>query len=292
MAKPSWFLRLVYVVIPNFRFVARLSHWPVLGKWVDWIFFKGDRAFYLLDDRALLRHEHDGSSRRTFPPSGRRRVEINEPLAHPEDMVVPSKVLEYFVSNTEYRWLMSFCPCRVSSKCRDYDRDFGCIFLGKSVLRINSKWGRLVSKEEALSHVRQVSEKGLIHLIGKNRIDTIWLDAKPGHKLLTICSCCPCCCIWGNLPSTLDDIGGRTTRMPGVFVEVDADACTGCGKCADGVCVFDATLVEEKAVKTHQCRACGKCMSVCPEKAITLRIEDPTFIEETIRRMDEVIDLN
>jgi hypothetical protein len=90
---------------------------------------------------------------------------------------------------------MNTCLCRDAKQCKDYPIDLGCLFLGEAALGINPRLGRGVTKREALEHIRRCREAGLVHLIGRNKLDTVWLGVGPGDKLLTICHCCPCCCL-------------------------------------------------------------------------------------------------
>jgi hypothetical protein len=38
-------------------------------------------------------------------------------------------------------------------------------------------------------------------MIGRNKIDTLWMGVGPGYKLMTVCNCCPCCCLFKTLPN-------------------------------------------------------------------------------------------
>ena len=60
-----------------------------------------------------------------------------------------------------------------------------------------------------------------------------------------------------------------------IVAEVNSDACTWCGECAEA-CPFNAILQEEKEGKTVAvvnnavCKGCGMCAPVCPTDAINL----------------------
>ena len=177
-------------------------------------------------------------------------------------------------------------------KCKDYPINLGCLFLGEAVMGINPQLGRRVTKEEALEHVKRCREAGLVHLIGRNKLDATWLNVSPGNKLLSICNCCPCCCLYRILPHVKSEIGEKFTKMPGVSVKV-TEKCEGCGICTQNVCFVDAIkLVNNHAVISNECRGCGRCVLVCPQNAIELKIEDNTFLETTINRITKLVDLS
>jgi ferredoxin len=217
-------------------------------------------------------------------------IKIDLALDYPESTVIPSQVVEHFINQASHHWIMDFCICREGDHCEDYPRDLGCIFLGEPVLQINSKLGRLVTKQEALEHARRCREAGLVHSIGRNRLDSIWLGAGPVDQLMTICNCCPCCCLWGILPDLTPRISHKITRLPGVEVEVTED-CIGCGECGNGVCFTDAIIIENgRAEITLECRGCGRCVEVCPEDAIILRINGQENIQQAISRLNELVE--
>ena len=75
-------------------------------------------------------------------------IQINQEIEKPDDQILPSKIVEHFINMTEELWLMNFCMCRDSLKCKDYPIELGCLFMGEPALGINPKLGRRVSKEE------------------------------------------------------------------------------------------------------------------------------------------------
>jgi NAD-dependent dihydropyrimidine dehydrogenase PreA subunit len=235
---------------------------PGLGKIADKMFFENDEMIVLPKDGVLE----------------------TKPKRHQEE-ILPSRIVEYFINESKYHWIMNSCICRASAKCKDHPIELGCLFLGEAASNINPQLGRRVTKEEALKHVSQCREAGLVHVIGRNRMDTIWLGVKPGNRLLTICSCCNCCCFWKILPYLSSGISQKVTKMHGVEVVV-TERCTGCGKCTEGICFVGAMKLENgKAKVGNECRGCGRCVSLCPNEAIRLSVMDEQFFEETIKKI-------
>ena len=270
MSSPVWFVNLIKKIFPQRFWVARLTRLPVLGALADWMVFAQDDMVYLPSNRSIA---------------------VNETIERPADMVLPSRVVDHFIESASYHCVMNFCLCRESNQCKDYPREYGCIFLGEAVLKINPRLGRLVSKEEALEHARRCREAGLVHVIGRNKLDEIWLGAGPGEKLMTICSCCPCCCLWKVLPEITPSIGAKVMRMPGVDVRV-TDRCLGCGSCTEGVCFVEAIrLVDGRARIGPECRGCGRCVEVCPNEAIELTLGGNGTVEHVIRRLEQRVDV-
>lgn len=273
MSRPLWFIELIKKVYPGRFLAARATRIPILGSILDRWLFDGDDLMFLLNDQAA----------RTIP--------VNQTLDMPDEVVLPSQVVEHFIEKANYRWLMNFCLCRAAQQCENYPIDLGCLFLGEATLGINPALGRQVTKEEALEHVRRCREAGLIHFIGRNKLDTVWLGVGPREKLFTICHCCPCCCLWNVLPHTAPQISAKIRRMPGVTISVNGQ-CTGCGMCTQNVCFMDAIrLVNGHAVISDACKGCGRCLAVCPQEAIEVSIEYDRFVEESIARLAPLVDV-
>jgi ferredoxin len=271
MGNPYWIKYLINKTFSQRFFWARLTNFPIIGKMIDYALFEGDDIFYLPKDK-------------TIP--------VNETVDQPEGMMAPSKIVEHFIRQANYHWIMNFCICRDSTHCKDYPVELGCLFLGEAVKDINPKFGRQVTTDEALEHVQKCRDAGLVHLIGKNKLDTVWLNAGPGDKLMTICNCCPCCCLWKILPEIKPEIAEKVNRLPGLSVQV-TDNCIGCGKCTKDVCFVNAVHLEEDHAVIDQvaCRGCGRCVEVCPSNAIEITLNDLSYISRSIEKLESKVDV-
>jgi len=157
---------------------------------------------------------------------------------------------------------------------------------------INPQLGHRVTREEALVHAERCREAGLVHMVGRNKLDTLWLGVGPGSKLLTICNCCPCCCLWRVIPHVASKIGAKVSRMPGVTVSV-TEQCTGCGDCTKKVCFVEAIhQIDGRAVISDVCRGCGRCIDVCPQQAIKLTFVGDGFVAASIARLAPLVDVS
>ncbi|MFP4040554.1 MAG: DUF362 domain-containing protein [Desulfosudaceae bacterium] len=271
MSRPDWLLSVIKTLFPRKPEYGRLSRLPGMGWLFEKLFFDGDHLITL--------------------PRG-RTIAIGQPVDPGRQMVLPLKLMDYFIDRMEDHFIMDFCVCRRSMNCADYPVDLGCLFMGEATRNINPDWGRPVSKEEARAHIRRCEEHGLIHFIGKSKLDTQWLGIGPGEKLLTICNCCPCCCITRSLPYAALNLSEKLVRAPGVTVQV-GDNCLGCGHCVDShICFANAISMEaDRAVISDDCRGCGRCVSACPAEAIHLSIDPEVFLETSIASLESIIDL-
>jgi len=271
MARPLWFVKLLKKAFPNIKFIAKLTRFPIIGKIFDLLLFEGDNLRYLPLDKVIV---------------------INKEIQKQSDTILPSQVLKHFINMSKYHWIMNFCICRESMECENYPRNLGCLFLGEAVLGINPQLGRLVSKEEALEHIEKCKKAGLVHMIGRNLLDKQWLGVKPGYKLLSICNCCPCCCLWRVSPIVAPKIGLKVQKMPGIEVKV-TEACIGCGTCLENICFVDAIHMKDNHAEISvECRGCGRCVEVCPQNAIELTITDKDFVLKSIRQIEKLVDLS
>ena len=276
MARGLWFVEVLKKAFPRRILLVKLTKVPVLGKPIvrllDKLLFRGSYVIYLPKDQV---------------------IPLGQVVKRGEEVILPSRIVEYFIEKAKYRWIMNFCICRAAEKCKKYPIELGCLFLGEAVTGINPAFGRLVTKEEALDHVKRCREAGLVHMIGRDKIDASWLNIGPEEKLLTICNCCECCCLWRLLPNLAPSLGRTVKRIPGVKLKV-TERCIGCGTCSKGICFVDAIhIVNNKAfISDANCRGCGRCVSICPQKALEIEITDPDFLERSIQHIASLVDIS
>ncbi|MEA2071560.1 MAG: 4Fe-4S binding protein [Asgard group archaeon] len=277
--KSRWLIKIIRRLFDKRFFFARLSYIKPIRKIMQVLFFKDDLIYYLPKDSVIKR-------------SSSKTLEINEKIDRQENVIIPSQIVDYFIEEANYHFIMNFCICRVSSNCQNYPKELGCLFLGEAVKNIDPSLGKMVSKKEAHNHVQKCREVGLVHLIGRNKLDTQWLHTGPSEKLLTICNCCECCCLWKMIPSLDLQISDNIQKIPSVSINVNS-TCNGCGFCTQNICFVDAiSLKENKAIINKDlCRGCGRCIEICPQKAITLTIKKQDFVTETIQKLSKVINV-
>lgn len=279
----------ISVRVINFTFNSRFflaktcQKLPPLAWVVDKLFFEGDDMQVLPRDTAI-----------TTQDSGNvQELEVNESVPiHNENTVLPSQVLGKMIQKSKYHFIMDSCICRTSNNCQDYPQDLGCLFLGKGSKKISTKLGRAVTAKEAMEHIEKCSEVGLVPIIGRNKIDSVWLNTGPKEELLSICHCCQCCCLWKMTPNLPEDLGSSFSAMEGVRIIFNEDNCNGCGLCAEDTCFLDAiTIIDGKAKRDEEkCRICGRCAEICPRNAVIIRMDEDA-VKRSLNRVEPLVDV-
>jgi NAD-dependent dihydropyrimidine dehydrogenase PreA subunit len=223
-------------------------------------------------------------------------IPINKSLILPDNVILPFAITEHFIHSASHIFIMNYCGCRKREGCKDYDHSIGCLWLGDAASKIDvpPEIGHLATKEEALELERRAYEAGLVPTIGRLKADSWLMGVLPdeGH-FMSLCHCCPCCCVLGKLRYGAASLSNVLQRMEGVTVKVNPELCVGCGACME-VCIFRDALkiVDGKAqINQDNCKGCGRCARKCPREAITITIDDYDSLNAAIDRISSYVDV-
>lgn len=219
-------------------------------------------------------------------------IPIGVEVPGPANVALPRRLVERLIAQTDHLYLFDTCICRNKKQCRNKPIDIGCMALGSAVKRVHPSHGRMVSKEEAIAHVRRAEAAGLVANVAHVWIDPLAFGLN-FNKLNFICFCDDCCCLYRrHLKHRGENLDRAMLRLPGIQVLVNPDKCQGCGTCKE-VCFVDAPVLGGgKSFITDACKGCGRCIPACPNGAIELKLDDEdALFERLMARVDAVCDI-
>ncbi len=161
------------------------------------------------------------------------------------------------------------CICR---KERDIVGDRPCSFplrncLGFGPLARKPVEGD-ITRAEAVALLDESERQGLVHCVSNFRTGMFY-----------VCNCCGCCC--GVLRGVTEFGLAHSVAAAAYRAIVDADACNGCGVCAER-CQVKAIAVRDgvAVVDAARCIGCGLCVTGCAPEAVRLeRLPDAEVVE-------------
>lgn len=205
---------------------------------------------------------------------------INQVLKNNPNTVLPPQIIHEFIDQAAIHVIMDQCGCRILRDCKHHTHDIGCLFMGETALKLPHGVSRRVNRQQAHEHVEKAIENGLVPMTGKVRIDNFIYMTPDRGKLLSVCFCCPCCCILtsykhldgGYLDGIIEPINGLSIRVN--------SQCIGCGVCLQ-TCPFDAIEIKgNRAFHNSRCRKCGRCEAHCPQGAVSIELDNQQFDQE------------
>jgi len=222
-----------------------------------------------------------------------RNIAVGEKIPEPENIVMPIKIVERLLKESSYIFIHDYCICRVHMGIQDHTRDIGCITLGKAATMIHPSNGHMATVEEAIAHVRKAAKAGLVANIAHVWIDPVGYAVPNFRKMVFICFCAEKACLYtDHLKRRCSNLDRAYKRLPGIRTNVDAERCTGCGICEDKCFVAAIKMVDGKAVISHACKACGRCVEYCPYQAISIHMDDEDKVfDHLMKRIGRVADI-
>jgi len=196
------------------------------------------------------------------------QITVNKDIEVPEEKVMTTQRVEEIIEKFD-EIAVGHCFCRhhqdlLSNPCKQTELRENCFTLGKSAKYVVEQgFGRMISKDEALSILKRSENDGLVHKAWHPHSDI-------SKDETSICNCCKCCC------GIFDWWRKGTTAMinsTNFISEIDKSKCVGCGTCMEK-CPVEAIEGDDnnKAERNPEwCIGCGVCAHFCPENAISLR---------------------
>lgn len=195
------------------------------------------------------------------------QININKDIEIPEEEVVVTQKIEEILDKFD-EIAVGHCFCRhhqdlLSNPCKQTELRENCFTFGKSAKYVVEQgFGRMITKDEALSILKKSQDDGLVH--------KAWHPHSDFSKAETsICNCCKCCC------GIFDWWRNGTTSMinsTNFLAKIDKNKCVGCGTCLEK-CPVEAIHGDDNnkaECESELCIGCGVCAHFCPENAINL----------------------
>jgi ferredoxin len=193
-----------------------------------------------------------------------RTIPVSESILPQYDVSTFDEVTA-LLKQAEGPFVIIECICRKKKAmeggtCNVTDRKETCLAIhGMAEMLQSGNVGRAISREEALSIIKQ------------NQTDGLVLQPSNTRRAEFICSCCGCCCgmlsIHKSLPKPLDFWSSNFQAS------VDTAVCIGCGSCEESCQVGAVTVSDQEQcaiVNLNRCIGCGVCIADCPTEAICL----------------------
>jgi ferredoxin len=228
-----------------------------------------------------------------YPYNEVTSIPIQVDVKPPDNMALPQKVVEKIIEKSSHIFILDQCICRDLLKCTNHPANIGCMALGSAIKRIHPSHGHVATKQEAISHIKKASDAGLIANVAHTWIDPIAFGLPNFNKLMFICFCDDCCCLYRtHLKNRGPNLDAACKKLPGLSIEINKDLCNGCGICAEKCFVSAMKMKNDKAFISESCKGCGRCIEACPQLALSLKMDNlDATIDQMLKRIENVADI-
>jgi len=228
-----------------------------------------------------------------YPYNEVTAVPINVSIAPAQSVTLPVEVLAEVIRRVKHIFILDECICRGLLNCDNHPKTIGCMALGEASVRIHPSHGHTASTQEAIEHIHRAAKEGLVASVAHVWIDPVAFWSVPFNKLMFICFCDDCCCLYRtHMKKRGENLNKAYKKLPGVTVRVNYDLCNGCGVCAESCFVAAIQMKDGMAVIGDDCKGCGRCVNVCPVQAIIMDFADKeTLVNNLVQRINKVSDI-
>ncbi|NMB63972.1 MAG: 4Fe-4S binding protein [Spirochaetes bacterium] len=228
-----------------------------------------------------------------YPYNEVTAVPINVAIAPAKSVTLPVQVLSEVVARVNHIFILDECICRSLLNCSNHPRTIGCMALGEASHRIHPSHGHRATAQEAQEHIAKAAKAGLVASVAHVWIDPVAFWSVPFNKLMFICFCDDCCCLYRtHMKKRGENLNKAYKKLPGVTVRVNFDSCNGCGVCAQRCFVAAIQMKDGIAVISEDCKGCGRCVQVCPQQAVEIYFDDKdTLVANLVERINKVADI-
>lgn len=156
------------------------------------------------------------------------------------------------------------CRCRVGNRNCNHEIMTDIVIMQTAPIwyaELFPKDYRIISKEKAKEICRRARQAGLVQFIDRH------MYFKASRNYFVICNCCKESCI--PLIAYRLFKHERFRFLPSTsIVQINQSKCRACGKCIE-VCPFEERKLDtsKRCATVINCQGCGLCVDVCPQGA-------------------------
>lgn len=199
---------------------------------------------------------------------------VNQDVNLPD---LPKTIIPYeharklIIKNADHIGVMN-CPCRTlrgAKACQPIDV---CITIGEP-------WVSFVKQHNPEAQLRCITQEEALEIIEKQHelgnVQSAFFKDAANDRFYGICNCCTCCCV----ALLANNYAKAPLFEKSGYVRVtNTSKCKGCGTCVSYCHFLSPKIVSGKLVMDQsKCKGCGVCADKCPNKAITLELDDPSL---------------